>query len=87
MKQETPTAFCDLGDHGARAAARLGKQQGLRRGDPGKEQPSTPHSASHQAGPERPSPTPHLWVTEPTFLGLNINKTRSGVRSNFFPSY
>ena len=37
MKQEIPTAFCDLGDPGARAAARLGKQQGLRRGDPGKE--------------------------------------------------
>ena len=29
---------------------------------------------------------PHLWVTEPTFLGLNINKTRSGVRKNFFSS-
>lgn len=45
-----------------------------------------PCSAAHQARPERPRPTPHLWVTEPTFLGLNINKTTSGVRSNFFSS-
>ena len=43
-----------------------------------------PCSAAHQARPERPRPTPHMWVTEPTFLGLNIHKTRSDVRNNFF---